>query len=394
MLTLRYLSRTFNAETVLMVIISRLYFNKADQRQVQEFINTNQINWNVFYELIRGHSVRPFIYHLIVKAKLTTDSNFEQRIRSDVLPLNIRSLHQRQQIDYLVKNLNELNIKVIPYKGVTFGDTYYESAALRESTDIDLLVSKNDVPKIASYLIHKNYKSQKLSGPFMKYQLATGRDIIFETPVNPAGISCKVEIQWSLLKKHTGKFPNSSFFMDQTEKINGRIQLNPTYDFLALISHHFLKDLLTKFKYVIDSACLLHVKGAEIDTELVTKTIYPYGYRKLFTTSLSAVNDLLGIHIPEFEITTPLPNPLVNSSVMYPILTKINDLGHTKLFINLQNNNWQKFRTILRLSNVLIPNNREVTDNRLPSCLFALHFLIRPYRVISSTLIKLIKKTP
>jgi hypothetical protein len=392
MLSLGYLNRTFNPETVLMIIISRLYFNKADKNQVQDFINLNQINWKAFYELISAHSVRPFIYHLILKTKLTTDKDFEQRLRTDVLPLNIRSLHQRQQIDYLVDNLNELNIKVVPYKGVTFGDTYYESAALRESTDIDLLVSKSDIPQIAKYLIHENYKSQKLSGALMKYQLANGRDIIFETPVSPIGISCKVELQWALLKKHTGKFPNSSFFINQTKKVNGRIQLNPTYDFLALVSHHFLKDLLTKFKYVVDTACLLHVKGAEIDTELVTQIINTHAYSKLFTTSLSAVNDLLGINTPGFEITAIVNNTLVSSSVMYPILTKINDLEHTKLFISLQNNNWQKFRTILRLSSVMLPNSKEVNDHSTPSYLFPLQFLIRPIRVVSNTLIKLIKK--
>lgn len=392
MLTPQHLNRVYKPETVLMVLIARIYFNKADKRQVQDFIDTNNIDWNLFYEIIRAHAVRPFIYHLILKEKLNTNAAFEQRLKGNILPLNLRHLHQKRHINSLLKELNQSGVKVIPYKGVTFGEAYYVGSALRESIDIDLLARKSDIKDIIDYLVQNNYQSQKFTDSSIKYQLATGRDIVFTTPPDAAGISCTLEIQWSLLKSHIGKFPDATFFMEQFEEVAGGVRLNPTYDFLALASHHFLQDMLTRFKFVIDIACIISAKGAEIDMEIVEKNMYSNGYKKIFATSMAAVNDLLGIQAQGFELPAPSHNPLVDSALKYPVINKIYGLEHRRLYISLQNNLWQKLKSLFRLSFKLIPTGGEIYDSKLPSYLFPLHFVIKPLRMVQRTLYKALKE--
>lgn len=395
MLTIDELTAVYRREQVLMVLISRLYFNTSGKAEVQEFINQDRIDWDLFYRITRAHAIRPFIYDVIRMAGLVTETAFERKLRQAILPLSMRNLQQQQYVGKLVGELSKIGVKAIPYKGVTFGNAYYRSSALRESSDIDLFIHKNDVKKVCDYFAANNYTAkpgEEISKDYMAYYIATSKDLVFKIPDN-SGLNCSVEIQWRLVDPYIGDYPDYDFFIGHLKELitaggNQQLQLAPTYDFLSLISHHFIKDSLTRFKFIVDAACMLTVKGSEIDAGLVLDVMRKYGYSKLFSASIGALNDLLGIHVPGFMPVNIGENPLIPGALAFPVIDKTRDLQHIRLFMSMQDTSWRRLRAWMRLRYLLLPNIRDINSVKLPVYLLPFFVVTRPFRLGYKYLVK------
>jgi Uncharacterised nucleotidyltransferase len=70
------------------------------------------------------------------------------------------SLFALRQIDDLLLLLNAEGISAIPFKGPVFAGAFYGNVGLRESEDIDLLVSPQDAQKASSLLISVGYQPE------------------------------------------------------------------------------------------------------------------------------------------------------------------------------------------------------------------------------------------
>lgn len=379
------LSEIYNNEQVLMVLISRLYFNKQGIEEVQAFIDTATINWSLFYRLIKDHQVRSFIYTVVKTNNLKVDGAFLEKLKIDSVKINITNLHQLRSLTKLLDDFKNLGITVIPYKGVLFGTRYYQSCSMREGSDIDLLVDKSSVKQIRKYFHDQHYiVNEDIPDEYLNYMLLFYRDISFKTHADALNISCTIEIQWRLVDGFVGNYANFEVFAKHLEDVGiggYKLQgLNATYDFICTISNHFFKEHFNRFKYVIDTACFLSEKNNEIDKDIIAGVVKKYQFTNFFNGSVQCLENLLGIKYDEVITDNRDYQILLNDVVSYPVKkNKKND----EIIFALQDNVINKLILIFRrLTYFILPSYNDIVDPRRRSLFLPALFVIKPVRLL------------
>jgi hypothetical protein len=388
MLTIQQLKKTYTAEQVTLVLLARLYFNTITRKEVVAFITETTVNWQLLYKITRAHGLRSFVHFIIKQHAITAAPQFEGRLQKSYDKIRHQNLTMAIAASKIISDLKERGIVIIPYKGPFFAHSYYGDIALRESTDLDFLVAPNDVDEIENYFISNNY-SAKTTVPkaYLKYYKRHFKDIVYRTPGTRDAFS--VEMHWRLMEKFSGDYPAYDFFLPHLQpnaigglKVN---KLSPTYDLIAIISNHFVKDMSTKFKYMVDVACLIHKEGAVIDKQILYNTATRYGFKKRLQTGLALTENLLGVKIGNepgeiTDVTAFLPVPLA-----FPLLLPrlyINEPEFIKRSLQLQDNNWNKLKFISKIVRyAFLPTYEDINQQGTTPKHLLLLSITRPFRL-------------
>jgi hypothetical protein len=379
------LTKQFIPEQVLLVLLARLYFKRADTATVQLFIDNARINWDLFYNLIKSHQVRPFVYSVITSHRLSTAPEFIAALKAQTQKISLACMHQLRYTQHLQQEAAALGICLIPYKGVVSGNRYYGDIHRRESTDIDFLVNKDDVEAIRKYLYEQHYTPQTdVPDDYISYMKLFHKDISFRTPPDALQISCSVEIQWRLVDRFDGRYPAYSFFADHLTDVaigSKTIRaLDPTYDFICVCSNHVFKEHFNKFKYVLDIACMIAQSNGEIDRQTVANVIENYRLTKFFNRSFGVLYDLLGIAYDNPPVENTNDEEALNDALAFPLKRKLN---RDQTIYDLQTGTKDKIKlTATRLLFLVLPNYTDIATFRLPFKGLPLLIVARLFRLL------------
>jgi hypothetical protein len=387
MLSLQQLKNTYTNEQIALVLLARLYFQTTDKNEVETFIQAEAINWNMVYKTAKVHGVRPFIYYNIVQHQITVGKGILASLKKDYESIRLKNLKQASVTVNLINGLKNEGITIIPYKGAFFARSYYADLALRESSDIDFFVSINDAEKIQNYFTANNFKPKKaVSKKHLKFYQKLSKDIVYTTPGDDPDHSFSVEIHWRLMERFSGNYPEYSFFSGnlQSVKFGASVvdKLQPTYDFLAVVSNHFVKDVSSKFKYLIDAACLISTQ-TDLDTDLIFSTANKYGFARKLNAGLSLTNDLLGISLKNWQPKEALPAFYLQTPLKFPLVkTYLTDKSFLKHSLQLQDNRANKFKFIGRVAQyTFIRSYVDVMALNQPISSLVVYFAKAPFRL-------------
>jgi hypothetical protein len=393
MLTIQQLKKTYTTEQVTLVLLARLYFNTITQKEVVDFITETTVNWPLLYKVTRAHGLRSFVHFIIKQHAINAAPQFESRLQKSYNKIRHQNLTMAIAASKIISDLKERGIVIIPYKGPFFAHSYYGDIALRESTDLDFLVAPNDVDEIENYFNSNNYTAKTtVPKAYLKYYKQHFKDIVYRTPGTRDAFS--VEMHWRLMENFSGDYPAYDFFLPHLHpnaigglKVN---KLSPTYDLIAVISNHFVKDMSTKFKYMVDVACLIYKQGTLIDKQILYKTATRYGFKKRLQTGLALTENLLGVKMdndPEAitDVTAFLPVPLA-FPLHLPRLY-INEPEFIKRSLQLQDNNWNKLKFILNIIRyAFLPTYEDINQQGTKSKHLLLLSITRPFRLFYRTI--------
>lgn len=395
MYTRSELKKIFPAEEILVVLLCRLWFKKSEKKEVLDHITAADINFNRLYEIISVHGIRPFIYKVITDNQLVFDINFTAKLKDHFAINNVHSFEKLLWLKNITEKFRSEGIHVIPLKGVLFATEYYGHIALRESSDIDFLVSRDDVQRIERIINEYGFK-EKMTAPagFMKYYKKHFKEVVYVIPSDQRLRGYTLEIHWRLLNKYMGQFPSWDFFKKamttfSVDQLHFE-KLTPHYDFLTLISNHFVKDLSVKFKYLIDVACLIRQHDKSIDTEALCKLAAEHHCTKKVELGLSLTKKLLGVELKNWKVNTSFPDKYSRDVLRVPLVLKrflILNATFMRRSLALQDNNKQKLLFLYRcFGYMMLPTHNDIRFfKKLP--LFML-FALRPFRLIGKQLRK------
>lgn len=390
MLPLTELRALYSNEQVLLILFARLYFSTAEPAEVAAFIAEQSVNWKAFYKLAREHGMRPFTWYIIDKFSLEAPAEYTATIKEGYKMTLLSNKRKLLLIEKIVKDLNELGIIVIPYKGAAFTHRYYQSAGLREIADIDLLISPADLPRIEDYFIENGYIAREtVPRPFLNYYVTFFKEIVYVAPETQLNKNCAIDLHWRMTNRFAGKFAAHDFFVQHLEPADGQHKyprLKPEYDLAVMLSNHFVKDMFIKFKYLVDIGCFLQKYPGLPDDHLVFQLAKKYKFEKRLEAGLVLVNQLLGVlpdskfaleKSPEVFLKTPLSPKLVLPRLQY------NEPVFVKRAIGLQDNLFQKFKFITRCAFYsFIPTYIDINECKLPAYALPILFITRPFRLI------------
>lgn len=391
MLNIDTLKCTYTNEQILVILLTRIYFNTQKIEEVRGFIDHEVIDWGVFYGLISVNDIRGFIYHIITVSQLAIDQQIHDTLKKDAMGITLFGSYQADLISHLKTEFEKSGITVIPYKGNTLAARYYTSPFLRESSDIDFLINKDELVQLRNCLYENGYAprynvSEHQMGFVMRYQ----RELSFKAPKNRMGISCSVELQWKLLENYFGQFHQYDFFVQHLQPYNAvdgttQIGLAPTYDFLAVASHHLIREPLMRFKYLIDLACIVQTSSSQLDWKEINARFKLHNFSAFLWSGMNALEEVIGLQLP-------LPG---NPAVAYHLFTATETrTGREALFrknklINLKLSFIEKIKFSLktRLS-LLVPNLNDLSNTNNPAWTIPLIIPVKSLRFLYTYLTK------
>ncbi len=387
------LKQMFTSEQVLIILLCRLYFNTSTKEELEKYLNETNVDSDITWKIASAHNIRPFLYHVIQEHQLVVEESLLTKLKQFYLENQLRSLEQFAICHDVITSLKKEGIDAIPFKGTTFSAIYYGNSGLRESTDIDLLISSSTVLNAEKVLRDKSF-SPKLAVPssYINYYRKYFKEIVYTAPAKTrSGYS--VELHWKLLNYYIGDYPGFEFFNTRRNKVMIKNlefnTLEPTGDFLAVVSNHFIKDLGVKFKYLTDIACLLHKKDKQLDHQLIAEIANDFSCRKKMDAAFQLTELLLGIK-SDYVIRYKLNDQQINAVLSIPldIISFLpSDIKFLKRSTAAQDNLRGKINFLLRSAFYsLLPTDNDLNNAASIKLPISLLSIARPFRVFAKAI--------
>ena len=151
-------------EVDLMLYCARTCSTPQTRVRIKE-IATQGVDWQAFLQLATSHGVRPLVYqslHTICWEALPEAAREELSHFYSANSAKNRFL--AGELLHILQLFEAEHILAVPFKGPVLAAVFYRDLALREFTDLDILIREPDIPKAREILSNQGYRSSMASG--------------------------------------------------------------------------------------------------------------------------------------------------------------------------------------------------------------------------------------
>ena len=259
---------------------------------------------NEFYkqamEDIEFFEIHSQIYYLL-KQKGMLDQTplfFQEQLTqkyNETLYLNLFIKNQTEQI---LNKFEEIEVDVIPLKGVVFAEKYFGHIGARSTSDIDLLIKAPDLNKAIDCI-------KSLGFTVEEEYIPSHFHCSFSKALPGSSIPLTVEIHWDLLKENTSNLQIEEFWNQATSlKPHNHIKELSDYHTFYMICLHGWKHNLNSLKYFIDIIQMISMLHDKLDYAVLFKEADSHKTLKRLIRTLAIVYTLF----PQLENIKQLPH--------------------------------------------------------------------------------------
>ena len=166
-----------------------------------------KIDWDSFITQARCHGIAPGAYLHFKQLENSIPKGIRDRLRRMYLWNLSHNLRLWSALERILRTFNQANIDVIPLKGILLAEHLHGHIGIRSSSDLDLLVRKEDFPRAKNELARIGYVptrrpySEEFIGTFLRHQG-------FSKP-DPSDNRTYLEVHWNFYVKHPKEFDMS-----------------------------------------------------------------------------------------------------------------------------------------------------------------------------------------
>jgi hypothetical protein len=267
------------------------------RKRVQE-----SIDWSMVLDMAEYHGVVPLLYKSL------------SAVTPDLVPGHaLATLRQKAQVGSLLnqslaKDLVDLceafevqGVPVIPIKGATLAVLAYGDLALRDFTDLDLLIPKQSFSEARTIILSQGYERKTTNGESRESHSHEGPYHVF---IKKRPIS-RVDLQWVMAHQHF------TFWLDRPEFWRSRRPvmlkdkavpgLSPEM-LLIVLCVHGSKHAWELLKWVCDVAELLRSQP-NLDWNQIVSCASNWRCQRMLYMGLSLAHRLLDAPLPERVLT-------------------------------------------------------------------------------------------
>jgi hypothetical protein len=344
----------------------------------------NHFDWAKVLELAEHHGVTPLVYRALTAHTGFAPAEVVEQLRKRYEHTARTNLRFAAELFRILDCLEAHAIPAIPLKGPVLAETVYGDLALRDFSDLDVLVNPLDVMRAKAALQTLDYSlATSLSDAEERAYLAAGYEYTFD---GPAGRNL-LELQWNILPR----FYAVAFDVDElfarsaSAPLCGRTvrALSPEDLFLALATHA-AKHAWIRLHWLRDIAGVIETH--RLDWTTVIRRARELGIARITGVSLVLAQRLLHANLPEEAQTLCMEDeeilPLVESIEQeLPVAEGYNveSTRYFRLMMRLRERRMDHARFLWRLATT--PGAGEWAVIRLPEFLFPLYRVIRIFRL-------------
>jgi hypothetical protein len=287
-------------EESLLLGLCRLEFSDEHLNRIRSLISVIT-DWNYFMNLATEHGVAALVGNNL--KKFYPDSGIPEEVviylRSTLMLSLSRNTFNTESMNEVLRLFNAENIKTVILKGLALENSVYGSSGLRQMSDVDILIDRNECIKARKILINNGFMSLPVKSFF--HELIIGYYGKHLPSLVKNGTS--VEIHYELFggKKNllTRKLYDSSYEVD----IKGERAWfpQPQIFFLYLIKHLHIHEMNneSQLRLYTDLVVLIEKYNDEILDYNLLKHASEAGMSEILVWHLEPLRDIWGISFPQ-----------------------------------------------------------------------------------------------
>ena len=133
---------------------------KEDNRNEITKLVSNGLDWDYVLQMSKSHGLTPLLYYHLHQIKY--DHQIPQSIMDqlhDIYYGNLaRNIPLSYELDKILNVFEKKGIPIVVLRGLPLAQTIYKNIALRVTADIDLLVQKKDLSRVAKTLLELKFR--------------------------------------------------------------------------------------------------------------------------------------------------------------------------------------------------------------------------------------------
>jgi len=280
-------------------------------------------------------------------------------------------------------------VAAIPLKGPVLAESVYGDLALRDFSDLDVLVHARDVLPAKEALRSLDYSvTTPLSEAEERAYLAAGYEYTFD---GPAGRNL-LELQWNIVPRfYAVSFDVPGLFSRaETVQLCGRSvhTLSPE-DMVLTLAVHAAKHAWVRLRWLRDIAGV--VVTQRLDWDLLTQRARELGIARIAGVSLLLAHRLLTLDVPEAaelfwsrDSEIPTIEQFVEQGLPGAENYGVESIPYFRLMMRLRERPKDRAKFLWRLAST--PGPGEWAFVRLPKPLFPLYRAVRVFRLAGRVL--------
>lgn len=165
------------------LVIESSRWSDNDRAYISKLVK-QQINWErVVQYCIRNKVLYLLLYHLERYQLIGYLPKYLSKLVSEAMQVNrVKNDIKFAEMERICRKFEENDIKIVPVKGSYLIDNLYCNRSIRETNDIDALISKKDISKIDQIMKELGYSNKKYNDKLKKFEnRSTTEKILYKT---------------------------------------------------------------------------------------------------------------------------------------------------------------------------------------------------------------------
>jgi hypothetical protein len=347
----------------------------------------NGIDWEYLFRIARRHGLMPLLYYqLNTICPESVPGALFNRLKTHFHANLACNLFLTAELLKLLSLFENHGTPAVPFKGPVLASSVYGNLSLREFSDLDILIHKKDLKRAKDLLLSHGY--------LPIYQLSNAQEAAF------AGLGCQfhfwhkktginLEMFWEFGPKGLSFPINLHHLWNRLEKVSfsGKeiLAFSPE-DLLHILCFHGHKHGWEELRWVCDVANLIR-SHREMDWNWVIEEAHTLGSERILFLGLYLAKNLLDIDLPDYVWQKVQSDTKIKSltwMVYKDLFSERNGLLgflENSLF-HLRSIKTSRDRVLYCYFLMIPPRFGDFMFLKLPSSLFFLYYLIRPFRLL------------
>ncbi|MEB3342867.1 nucleotidyltransferase family protein [Okeania sp.] len=294
-------ARITRPEIQLLLCCTRTQIDPTTENRIKGLLQQD-IDWTYLIQTSICHSVMPLLYRsLNSTCPEAVSKSILSQLRNFYHTNAQRNLFLTSELVNLLNLFQDNGIPAIPFKGLSLAVSAYGNLVLRQFSDLDILVHKQDI----------NRAKQLLTSH--KYQLT--KELFWESHFISEGGRVNIDLHQAITPKYFSfpvDFNELWKRLQPVSLVNRTIFTFSSEDSLLILCVYIAKDCWDKRERLIqvcDIAELL--RHQKIDWELLIEQATKLGITRIVLLGLLLANQLLGTALPEEILSKIQAEPTV-----------------------------------------------------------------------------------
>ena len=258
------------------------------------------LDWDYIVKLAKRHKVLPLLYANLRKRGLVEQlpADVQGDLRAKYLRIAADNMRFEQRLIEIVALLEEQGVPAVPFKGAVLARCLYGDPALRQYSDMDILVPADKVVRAFEVIKTAGYRPKRLHLTKDQLKRFVGFTKSFDW-VDDRG-QVKLDLHWRL-SMHTGRVYDYEFCRERLTTVSLESATLPCLspeDMVVFLCVHGTSHNWANADTVLSVTEYIG-QYPDLDWSLIVKLADKLDYRRMVWLGLFLARDLFGMNLPQ-----------------------------------------------------------------------------------------------